>query len=34
MPGTVGNVVRAAPQDIGPLSAALARAFDDDPLSL
>ena len=34
MPGTVGNVVRAAPQDVGLLSAALARAFDDDPLSL
>jgi ribosomal protein S18 acetylase RimI-like enzyme len=34
MPGTVGKVVRAAPHDVGPLSAALARAFDDDPLSL
>jgi ribosomal protein S18 acetylase RimI-like enzyme len=34
MPGTVGNIVRAAPEDVGPLAAALARAFDDDPLSL
>jgi ribosomal protein S18 acetylase RimI-like enzyme len=34
MPGTVGNVVRAAPQDVGLLAGALARAFDDDPLSL
>jgi GNAT superfamily N-acetyltransferase len=28
------EVVRAAPRDVGPLATALARAFDDDPLSL
>jgi ribosomal protein S18 acetylase RimI-like enzyme len=32
--GTVSDVVRAAPGDVGVLSSVLARAFDDDPLSL
>ncbi|MGH9017988.1 MAG: GNAT family N-acetyltransferase [Acidimicrobiales bacterium] len=32
--GAVNDVVAASAADVGPLAAALARAFDDDPLSL